>query len=206
MSDPHASVTFWLEHLKQGDPAAARPLWERFFGQLVALARQALQGLPRRAADEEDVALEAFELFCRGAARGRFPRLDDRHDLWALLVVLTERRANDLRDRECAEKRGGGRVRGGSVLGAADSSGAAANGFDRLAGPDPTPEFAAQVSEECRRLLEVLADPDLRQIALWKLEGYTNREIARRQGCVTTTVERRLRLIRSLWEREANRE
>ena len=86
----------------------------------------------------------------------------------------------------------------------ADSTEAAANAFDRLAGPEPTPEFVAQVTEECRRLLEVLGDPNLRQIALWKLEGYNNREIARRQGCVTTTVERRLRLIRSLWEKEVN--
>jgi DNA-directed RNA polymerase specialized sigma24 family protein len=206
VSDAGPSITVWLERLKQGDAVAARPLWERNFGRLAALARQALCGMPRRAADEEDVALEAFDSFCRGVAQGRFPRLTDRHDLWALLVVLTERRASDLREHEGAQKRGGGKVRGGSVLAKGEDSEVGADAFDRLAGPEPTPEFAAQVAEECRRLLEVLAEADLRQIALWKLEGYTNAEIARRLGCVTTTVERRLRLIRALWEKEVTRE
>jgi DNA-directed RNA polymerase specialized sigma24 family protein len=116
LSDVRPSVTVWLEQLKQGDAAAALPLWERYYGRLVVLARQALRGLPRRAADEEDMALEAFDRFCRGAALGRFPRLADRDNLWALLVILTERGASDLREREEAQKRGGGRVRGGSVL------------------------------------------------------------------------------------------
>jgi hypothetical protein len=54
------SVTHWLQLLKAGDSAAAQPLWERYFRRLVGFARTKLQGLPRRAADEEDVALSAF--------------------------------------------------------------------------------------------------------------------------------------------------
>src|SRR5262249_36398416 len=64
---------------------------------------------PRRAADEEDVALSALASFCRGAEQGRFPRLEDRDDLWALLVVIAARKAVDLRQREGRQKRGGGR-------------------------------------------------------------------------------------------------
>ena len=45
-------------------------------------------------------------------------------------------------------------------------------------------------------------DDELRSIALWKLEGYTNEEIATRIGRVVPTVERRLRMIRSLWSAE----
>ncbi len=58
------------------------------------------------------------------------------------------------------------------------------------------------MAESCRRLLDVLGDEQLRRIAVWKMEGYTNREIADRLGCVIETVERRLRLIRSLWQHE----
>ena len=65
------SVTSWLDQLKAGDTAAAQPLWEAYFRRLVALARGKLQGAPRRAADEEDVALSAFDSFCRGAEQGR---------------------------------------------------------------------------------------------------------------------------------------
>jgi len=60
---------------------------------LVGLARTKLHGSPRRVADEEDVALSAFDSFCRNAAQGRFPQLFDRDGLWKLLVLLTARKA-----------------------------------------------------------------------------------------------------------------
>src|SRR5262245_28813364 len=82
------SVTIWLSQLKAGDTAAAQHLWQGYYRRLVGLARQRLQGRPRAVADEEDVALSAFDSFCQGVERGRFPQLDDRDDLWQLLVVL----------------------------------------------------------------------------------------------------------------------
>src|SRR6516225_2636275 len=106
------SVTDWLGLLKGGDSAAAQRLWESYFRRLVGLARAALKDTPRRAADEEDVALSAFDSFCRGAAQGRFPQLLDRGDLWQLLMVLTTRKAFHLARHERRQKRGGGRVPG----------------------------------------------------------------------------------------------
>ena len=61
------SVTHWINLLKAGEHAAAQPLWERYFPRLVMLARRKLQDGPRRAADEEDVALSAFNSFCAAA-------------------------------------------------------------------------------------------------------------------------------------------
>src|SRR3954465_6949521 len=90
---PEGSVTRWLAPLQAGDPAAAQQLWERYFRRLVGLARTKLRGAPRRAADEEDVALSAFDSFCRHAEAGRFPRLADRDSLWRLLVTVTARKA-----------------------------------------------------------------------------------------------------------------
>ena len=58
------------------------------------------------------------------------------------------------------------------------------------------------MAEECRRLLEGLGDESLRAVARWKMEGWTNREIAARLGCVEHTVERKLRSIRRLWSEE----
>jgi hypothetical protein len=91
------SVSLWIDRLKGGAGEAAQPLWERYFAHLVALARAKLRGAPRQAADEEDVALSAFDSFCRGVEQGRFPRLDDRDDLWQLLMLLTARKAINLR-------------------------------------------------------------------------------------------------------------
>jgi DNA-directed RNA polymerase specialized sigma24 family protein len=197
---PDESVTHWLSQLQGGDSAAAQRLWERYFHRLVGLARARLQGHPRRAADEEDVALSVFRCLCEGAARGRFPHLDDRDDLWRLLVTLTERKAYNLARDERRLKRGGGAVvSAAGLLGPDDSP---RGGLEQIAGREPTPEFAAEVAEEYRRLLERLDDAELQSIAVWKMEGDTVAEIAARLGCALSTVERRLRLIRQIWESE----
>ena len=198
------SVTHWISLLKAGEHAAAQPLWEAYCRRLAGLARRKLRAAPRRAADEEDVALSAFVSLCRGAEQGRFPLLRDRDDLWHLLVVLTARKALQLLRHECREKRGGGKVLGEADLEAADDAGEGALAW--VLGPEPTPEFAAQVAEEFERLLSRLGDPDLRAIALWKMEGDTNEDIAAKLGCVPRTVERRLRVIRSLWGQEERHE
>jgi DNA-directed RNA polymerase specialized sigma24 family protein len=191
------SVTTLVERLKGGDHEAVRLLWQRYYPRLVALARKKLQGMPRRAADEEDAALSAFDSFCRRAEQGQFPDLKDRDGLWALLVTLTARKAAHLVKHQHREKRGGGRVHGDSALRPAggDSS---PGGFDGLDGAEPTPEEAALLAEAVEGLLGRLRDPALRLVAVWKLDGYTNAEIAERQGCSLATVERRLALIRRL--------
>src|SRR5262245_7697389 len=198
---PDESVSQWLNLLQsEGDAVAAQQLWERYFHRLVGLARAKLQGQPRRVADEEDVALSAFASFCRAAEGGRFPRLADRHDLWRLLVTLTERKAYNLVRDERRQKRGGGAVVGEAGLLRPDAS--SPEGLDQFAGREPTPEFAAEVAEEARLLLGRLSTPELQAIAVWKMEGDTVPQIADRLGCAVSTVERRLRLIRQLWESE----
>ena len=94
-STAEGSVTRWLGDLKSGGDAAAQHLWERDFDRLVRLAHQRLRGRGGASEDEEDAALSAFDSFCRGAVQGRYPRLDDREDLWRLLVVITVRKALD---------------------------------------------------------------------------------------------------------------
>jgi DNA-directed RNA polymerase specialized sigma24 family protein len=59
------------------------------------------------------------------------------------------------------------------------------------------------VAEECSRLLDRLGDGSLRQVAIWKMEGFTNAEIAAKLGRSEQTVERRLARIRELWEDDA---
>jgi DNA-directed RNA polymerase specialized sigma24 family protein len=195
------SVTHWIGQLKGGDSEAAQKLWDRYFQKLVRFARRKLQHSRRRAADEEDVALSAFQSFCRRASQGRFPGLDDRNNLWRLLVVITARRAWDLMESERCQKRGGGKVSGESVLmqkaGATNSD----KGMGDVVGDEPTPEFAAQVAEEFQRLLDQLESAELRAVAIWKMEGFTNGEIAAKLGCVEGTVERRLRVIRTIWKK-----
>jgi DNA-directed RNA polymerase specialized sigma24 family protein len=200
MSSP-GSVTCWIHQLKAGERAATQPLWEIYFQRLVARAGRRLAGVPRRAADEEDVALSAFDSFCRAAEHGRFSQLHDRHDLWQLLVVLTDRKAANLAKAERCQKRGQGKVLDEAA--AAGPPGTAGDSpLAAILSQEPSPEFAAQVAEECQRLLNLLGDPELQRLALLKMEGYTVEEIARQLGCVARTVKRRLQLIRRMWEQQ----
>lgn len=198
------SITRCVGELKAGDQAAAQVLWERYFDQLVRLARRRLAMTRRVGADEdeEDAALSAFDSFCAGLAGGRFPRLEDRGDLWRLLVVITARKAAAQVDRRRALKRGGDRFRIDQAHRNTDDSAGADDPLVQLVATQPTPEFAAMVADETAHLLDRLGDDALRQIALWRMEGYTSDEIADRLGCARRTVARRLDLIRQIWSAE----
>jgi DNA-directed RNA polymerase specialized sigma24 family protein len=194
------SVTYWIHLLKAGDQAAVQKIWEGYYRRLVGLARSRLWG-PRGAVDEEDVAVNVLDSFFRAAAAGRFPDLRDRHDLWQLLVVITQRKACNQAKRECSPKEGGGKVRSLSAL-HGEESGEVGTAFFDLISRDPDPAFAVQVAEECGRRLGQLESDDARRVARWKMEGYSNREIAILLGRSEPTVERMLRRIRSCWEKE----
>jgi RNA polymerase sigma factor (sigma-70 family) len=190
MAPESHSVTRWIERLQADDPRAASALWERFVERMLAVARRQLGDAPRRVADEEDVVLAAFERFHAGLRQGRFPRLNDRDDLWAVLFTLTARHAARLRRDQGRARRGRGRVRGDSALA----------GAPEPADDAPTPAEALLLQERLAGLLDALADDGLRRIALARLEGYSNVEIAALVGRSEVTVERRLRLIRAVWQ------
>jgi DNA-directed RNA polymerase specialized sigma24 family protein len=192
---PSGEVTQWIRQLQASDRQAVQKLWETYYQRLVSFARKKMQELPRRAADEEDVALSAFDSFCRGAERGRFPRLEDRDDLWQVLVMIVSRKAVDLAVHEGRDKRDWRRTQELSGN-AGDASGPL---LRRLISRELDPGFASQLVEESQRLLAQLPDDQLRQIAQNKMEGYTNEEIALHLGVSLATVERRVALLRKSW-------
>ena len=192
------SVTRWLELLRQGDAQAAEVLFRAYFQRLAVLARAHLSPAVRRPADEEDVALMALASFFRGVAAGRFPRLQDRHDLWRLLLVITLFKARDLARRERRQLAGGGRVSTAADL--VDLLGGPGEDLDRLAGPEPPPDLAVSFAEQVRHRLAQLPGDDLRQVALARLEGCTVAEVAERLGLSRRAVERKLSLIRQIWQ------
>jgi DNA-directed RNA polymerase specialized sigma24 family protein len=136
---------------------------------------------------DEDVGFSAFDSFARSIEQGRFPQLEDRDDLWHILVMLTRRKAADQIRHEQHPRRAHRPVEAhGSFL-------------RELVSQEFDPAFAAEVAEECQVLLERLKNDELRQIAMSKLEGFTNNEIAARLKMALSTLERRLALIRKAW-------
>lgn len=177
-------ITIWINQLKEGERAPVAQLLDRYFERLVHLARARLRALPGLANYDEDVALSAFKSLCLGAELGRFPRLNDRSDLWRLLAMLTVRKAIDLQRRQQRRPQG------------------ANEGIEELLSREPPPELAEELAEEYRRLLDLLDDQQLREIALLKVEGLSNEQIAEQLGCGLRSVERKLHRIRAVWAEE----
>ena len=200
-TDEPGSVTEWIPPLKAGDGDAARALWDRYFAELVRLARARLRHAHAAGPDldGEDAALSAFAALCRGAREGRFPGLDDRDGLWRLLVGITAHKISDRARRRGRLKRGGGRVLLEADLGGAETQGGSA-ALEAIAGGAPSPALAALLAEEAGRRLAALGDERLRRVAELRMEGYTVEEIAEREGCARRTVLNRLRLIRLKWQ------
>ena len=185
-TDEEGSVTGWITLLRTGDEEAAARLWGLFMHRLHALLRTRIRGTSY---DEQDVALSAFHVLCRGLAQGRYPELSNRDQLWRVLATIAIRKSRDHFESETCQKRGGlpSAPAGTSVL--AD-----------VASKEGGPEFEALMADECRRLLDLLQNPRLEQLVLWKLDGYTHEEIATKLGLTRWSVGRMLKCVREIWE------
>jgi len=56
------------------------------------------------------------------------------------------------------------------------------------------------VADECRHPLGSLRDDTLRRVALLRMQGYTNQEVADRLVCSARSVARESELIRLTWQ------
>lgn len=196
MSSP-GSVSRWIAALKLGDATAAAPLWKRYYRHMVLLARKMLRAERPRAADEEDIVQNAFHSFFRALTQGRFPDLDNRDGLRRLLLVITANKALKQLKYERCQKRGG--IAKGESVTAVEAMWSDEQALTDAVALQPTPDFAAEEADDCQRLLDLLGDETLRQVAIWRLEGYSSREIAEMLACSERTVARKLDAIRILW-------
>ncbi len=177
------SVSQWISQIREGDEQGLEKIWRRYYRNLISLARTAASQNPARFADEEDVVQSTLASFWLRVQEGRYPELHDRSGLWKLLISMTltklramsrkEGRRHELLQQKVAPQQ---RLR-----------------------EEPSPAFAVEVAEQIEQLMARLKDEPLRRIALAKLEGFTNEEIAKQLDVSLATVERKLRLIRELW-------
>jgi RNA polymerase sigma factor (sigma-70 family) len=193
------SVTRLIQLLRSGDATerdlAARLIWRRYFRDLLELARSNLNRRIRRREDEEDVLQSMYKSFCLRQQRGEFD-LSGRDALWKLLVTITLRKARNAAKKQARDRRDIAREQ---TIADRNDGESAYWALEQMDAAGPSPAEAALLNEALERRLEVLADPELRQIALWRLEGYSNREIADRLDCTERSVERRMERIRSKW-------
>ncbi|MCA9168827.1 MAG: HTH domain-containing protein [Planctomycetales bacterium] len=191
-------ITLWIDELRHLDDSAAEKLWQHFMLGLLEAAKTRLNPNSRRVYDEEDAAQSAFHSVCAGIRRGRFPDLHDRRCLWSLLLKVTALKVAQRVRYDHRQRRDVRRSLTDSVF--ANATNSENNVVDRLPSREPSPEFAAEFVEVCELLFQRLKDPSLQSVAMLRIEGFTDTEIAEKLTCSRRTVQRRVEAIRRHWE------
>ncbi len=186
-SDGPGSVSIWIDQLKPGDDRAIASLCNRYLDKLARCAERKLKRSARGPWDGEDVALYAFDVFCRAAAAGRLTKLNNRGDLWRILVMLAGRKAAEVCRAEMRLKRGGPAKLQLSL--------------DNLQSRESAAELRITLADQERWAIDLLPDETLREIARRTLGGESASEIADRLGILRRSVKRKMRLIYARWVR-----
>ena len=197
------SLTLCIQHLRSPDcrqrDEAARVIWERFSSRLQSLVRRHLDNRIRRREDEQDILQNMYSSFCMGQFEGMRPP-SSRAELWKLLVRITMCKVVNTAHRQMAARRD---VRRETVAPRDQAQGAGSLFpqwmLEHVDRSQPSPEEKGIVLEELNRLLSGLSE-ELRQIVLWKLDGFTNAEIACTIGRTVRCVELKMQLIRKRLE------
>lgn len=190
------------------DQTAEYRLFQKYFPRLADVARATLHSVRLRTFDEEDVANESLWEFYAGMAAGRFSHLSGHKEYWSLLVCITRRRAIDMLRRAKAQSRNPGLLRGESVF---QFNSILDVPRGQTPGSDDVVSESVMVDDddEVQFFLDFLAACDneipLHRIALLRIDGFTNPEIAQRLDLSLRAVERAAARIRNLWRQHSGR-
>ena len=194
MTSSDGSITKAVAGLQVSDEAAAQLIWDRFFSRLCQFAETRIYRRNKRHLEADDIAASAFMALVEGVREKRFEKVRNRDELWQMLILIAARKTINAQKHIDRDRRGGGNVQGDSAFG--DSGiGSVVDFVNR----DLDPQVGAQLQELSENLLAQLPSDELRKIALMRMAGHSNAEIAETLQCTTRTVERKLNLIRRLW-------
>ncbi|UUO04967.1 ECF-type sigma factor [Blastopirellula sp. J2-11] len=192
------SVSDWLRNLEDGDAEAAQNLWDRYFQSLMHQAEKRIGNVIGGKVEAEDIAVSVFESLFDGARKGRFESVQNRDELWWLLLAMTQRKVVSAVRHETADKRGGKNSKI-SIHQEGNCN------YFALVSREPGPEEAIALDDEFKRAIDILPSPMLQRIATMTIEGKTTSEISEELGIATATVIRKRSVIRQAWQRELSR-
>lgn len=188
-------VSSWLSTLGNDQKDAVQEIWDEFYEKLIRYAQTRVSTFPTATLDAEDIVLSVFESVWAASQRGRFDSVQNRDELWWLLIAMTQRKAVSHIRRETAQKRT-------SPEGKLPVSINSIENFQAYVSTDQSPEYFAIMEEEYQRILNKLSDDVLKKIAVYKIQGYTHEEISDLLEISPATVTRKVRLIRKAWSHE----
>jgi RNA polymerase sigma-70 factor (ECF subfamily) len=182
-----------LDRLRSGEDSAAREVFERFAGRLVALTRGRFNRLLSRKVDPEDVVQSAFKSFFVSHRAGKLD-VGDSDGLWNLLAMITLRKCADRAEYFRAHRRDAARE---------VTCGAGGDGPDMwllALARQPRPEDAVILAETIEDLFREVSAHE-RPILELSLCGYTAPEISVQLGRAERSVRRLRERIRKRLER-----
>jgi DNA-directed RNA polymerase specialized sigma24 family protein len=192
------SLTLCVQRLRSPDcrerDEAARVIWERFSARLLGLVRRHLDNRIRRREDEQDVLQSVYTSFCIGQFSGKTSPAS-REELWKLLVRITMCKVVNTANRHHAARRDVRRERTETFDPPTAGSLFPRWMLEHVDRSQPSQEEKIIVLDEVERLLHGLS-PEQRRIVIWKLEGFTNAEIAGMIDRTVRSVELKIQVIR----------
>lgn len=193
--DHDTPVSSWLSSLGSDEKDAVQEIWDEFYEKLVRYAKTRVKTFPNAVLDPEDIVVSVFESVWAASQKGRFDSVQNRDELWWLLIAMTQRKAVTHIRRETAQKRT-------APDGKLPISINSIKNFQAFVATEQSPEYFAILEEEYQRILDKLSDDVLKQIAVYKIQGYTHDEIGDLLDISPATVTRKVRLIRKVWSNE----
>ncbi len=196
MSDsemPNGSVSGWISKMRQGDSIAINKLVSRYFGKISAFAENKLRRGIRVTDDGEDIAISVLQTITRYTAEGRYPNLQDRDDLWLLMIVIAQHAVVD-RQRTVMK-----RVPMYTMTDILETYNC---NLDEFLGKEDSEAKAMEIFECWEKLLKSLPDDPSRDVAKLKLEGHSNRQISEILQSAPRTVDRKVNTIAKQWQEQ----
>ena len=205
MSDSQSdsmAITRLLQQMAAADASVSERLFRFYHGQLRQVARRALARHNRRMEDEDDLVSMVLGEFLMAGAVGNLPILESREDALRMLWTRVSQRGKNMVRNENRARRGGGRVRGDSVLDR-PSDNPVVNGFDRFPGDSPNPDAALLLAEDVAelhfRFLDCLG-PLLEPAGRMWLQGCTPLQMAQELKISLASAYRKLDKILQRFE------
>ena len=194
MESSIGSISRAIALLQDQDEAAAELIWNRYFQRLCAHCEVLIYQRHQKHISPDEVASSAFFALFDGIKKHRFTEVRNRDELWQMLSLIAARKAINRGIAQDRQRRGGGKVRGSSAFDHQSID----NVADYLQ-RELDPQEYVELEELSEQLLGALTMDNLKTIAIWRMAGFSNDEMAKKLDCSTRTIERKLNLIREIW-------
>jgi DNA-directed RNA polymerase specialized sigma24 family protein len=189
------SVSGWISKMRSGDPDAIRSLVERYFSKIAQYSDHRIKNGIRVTDDGEDIAVTVLEIITRKVASGELPDLQDRDDLWLMMILIAQRSVIDRQRSELRRKK-----LASSMVTMTDLLESYNIELSEFLAQDDPKQKLVEILECWDDLVRSLPDDRSRQIAHLKMQGKTNKEIGEILEMVSRTVDRKVNSISNQWQ------